>query len=86
MEWVNSAALLGRMNFALQLAQNRVAGAKVDLSGFGDDPQEVAKTLTFRTASPQTRAAMNKALEEKKQKNPGLVAGLVIGSPDFQRR
>jgi uncharacterized protein (DUF1800 family) len=85
-EWVNSAALLGRMNFALQLAQNRVPGAKVDLSGFGDDPQEVAKTLTFRTASPQTRAAINKALEDKKQKSPGLVAGLVIGSPDFQRR
>jgi len=85
-EWVNSAALLGRMNFALQLAQNRVQGAKVDLSGFGDDPQEVAKTLTYRTASPQTRAAINKALEDKKQKSPGLVAGLVIGSPDFQKR
>ncbi len=47
-EWVNSAALLGRMNFALQLAQNHVAGVKVDLSGFGNDPEAVAKTLTYR--------------------------------------
>jgi len=85
-EWVNSAGLLGRMNFALQLAQNRVAGAKVDISGFGDDPEQVAKTLTYRTVTPQTRAAIHKALEEKKQKSPALVAGLVIGSPDFQRR
>jgi uncharacterized protein (DUF1800 family) len=85
-EWINSAALLGRMNFALQLAQNRVAGVKVDLAGFGNDPEAVAKTLTYRTASPQTRAAINKALEERKQKTPALVAGLVIGSPDFQRR
>jgi uncharacterized protein (DUF1800 family) len=28
-EWVNSAALLGRMNFAVQLTQNRVQGVKV---------------------------------------------------------
>ena len=29
--WVNSGALVGRMNFALGLAQNRVAGARVDV-------------------------------------------------------
>jgi len=31
-EWVNSAALLGRMNFAVQLTQNRVLGVKVAAS------------------------------------------------------
>ena len=31
-EWVNSAALLGRMNFAVQLTQNRVTGVKVAAS------------------------------------------------------
>ena len=83
-EWVNSAALLGRMNFALQLAQNHVESVKVDVSRFGDDPSEVAKALMFRAMSPQTRAAIDKALEDQKQKNPALVAALVIGSPDFQ--
>jgi uncharacterized protein (DUF1800 family) len=29
-EWVNSAGLLARMNFALQLADNRVPGVKVE--------------------------------------------------------
>ncbi len=85
-EWVNSAALLNRMNFALQLAKNAVLGAKVDVRRFGDNPDVVAKTLMARSASPQTRAAIQKALLEQKQKTPGLVAGLVIGSPDFQRR
>ena len=84
-EWINSASLLGRMNFALQLAQNHVESVKVDVSRFGDDPTEVAKALMFRAMSPQTRAAIDKALEDK-QKNPALVAALVIGSPDFQKR
>ncbi len=85
-EWVSSAALLNRMNFALQLAKNGVAGVKVDVRRFGNNPETVAKTLMFRSASPQTRAAINKALEDRKQKTPALVAGLVLGSPDFQRR
>ena len=85
-EWVSSAALLNRMNFALRLAKNGVAGVKVDLGRFGNDPQVVAKLLLLRSESPQTRAAIQKAIVEKKQKNPALIAGLVLGSPDFQRR
>ncbi len=85
-EWVNSAALLGRMNFAFQLAQNHVESVKVDVSRFGNDPSAVAKILMFRAMSPETRAAINKALEDKKQKSPAMVAALVIGSPDFQKR
>jgi uncharacterized protein (DUF1800 family) len=85
-EWINSASLLGRMNFALQLAQNHVESVKVDVARFGDDPSEVAKALMFRAMSPETRAAIDQALQDKKQKNPALVAALVIGSPDFQKR
>ena len=85
-EWVNSAALINRMNFALQLAKNGFAGVKVDTRRFGSNPEAVAKTLMYRSASPQTRSAINKALSDQKQKTPAVVAGLVIGSPDFQRR
>jgi uncharacterized protein (DUF1800 family) len=85
-EWINSASLLGRMNFALQLAQNHVESVKVDVARFGDDPSDVAKALMFRAMSPETRAAIDQALQDKKQKNPALVAALVIGSPDFQKR
>jgi uncharacterized protein (DUF1800 family) len=85
-EWVNSAALLNRMNFALQLAKNGIAGVKVDTRRFGNNPEMVAKTLMYRSASPETRSAINKALKDQKQKTPAVVAGLVIGSPDFQKR
>jgi hypothetical protein len=35
--WVNTGALLERMNFALALASNRVPGTRVDLSRFVSD-------------------------------------------------
>jgi uncharacterized protein (DUF1800 family) len=85
-DWVNSAALLARMNFALLLAQNKVPGVKVDAAHSASEPGLAARTLLGRTASPQTQAGIQKALSEQKQKTPGLLAGLVIGSPDFQRR
>jgi len=85
-EWVSSAALLGRMNFALQLAQNHLPGVKVDQSRLSSEPVVAAKSLLSRPASPQTQAGIQKALADQKKKTPGLVAGLVIGSPDFQRR
>jgi uncharacterized protein (DUF1800 family) len=91
-EWVNSGALLGRMNFALALVQNGVPGVKVDGSKFDGEPEQVARQVLFRDAAPETRAAIEKALAGQQTKNPGappnpaMVAGLVIGSPDFQKR
>lgn len=90
-EWVNSAALLGRMNFALALAQNKVPGVKIDPAKFGSaDASEIAKKLMFRDVSPQTRASLSQALKEQEAKTPApasaVIAGLVLGSPDFQRR
>jgi uncharacterized protein (DUF1800 family) len=84
-EWISSAALLGRMNFAMSLAQNKLPGTKVDASRFPDDPAKAAKLVMFREPTPQTKDAIVKALGDKKP-TPDLVAGLVLGSPDFQRR
>lgn len=91
-EWMNSASLLGRMNFALALSQNKVPGVKVDAARFSDDVSRVARQVLFTDPSAQTREAIVKALADQKSKDPNaptspaLVAGLVIGSPDFQRR
>lgn len=84
-EWVNSTALLGRMNFAQALAANKLPGVRVDtarLAGGKQDPVEIARTLLLSEVSEQTRAAITKEGEA----SPVQVAGLVIGSPDFQRR
>jgi uncharacterized protein (DUF1800 family) len=91
-EWINSAALLERMNFALDLTQNKVQGTKVDQSRFHEDPVHTARLMLFTNPTAPTREAIDKAIADQKSKNPkasaspALVAGLVIGSPDFQRR
>jgi uncharacterized protein (DUF1800 family) len=90
-EWVSSASLLGRMNFAISLAQNKVPGVKVDASRFLEDPTRAARQMLFADATPQTKLAIVKALADQKSKDPkagspAMVAGLVLGSPDFQRR
>ena len=47
-EWVSSASLLGRMNFALDLTQNKVPGVKVDPKIFPDRPAENGATDAVR--------------------------------------
>ncbi|MEP7352821.1 MAG: DUF1800 domain-containing protein [Acidobacteriota bacterium] len=91
-EWVNSAALLARMNFALDLTANRLPGSTVDIGKISSDAQDMsvllpitARRLLGSDPSPQTIASINKALADKTP-TPELVAGLVLGSPDFQRR
>ena len=84
-EWVNSASLLGRMNFAMNLAQNKLPGIKVDTARLPEDPAKAARAVMFHDPTTQTREAIVKALGDKKP-TPELVAGLVLGSPDFQRR
>src|SRR5260370_1854162 len=83
-EWMNSGALLARMNFSLALMQNKLPGIKVDTQKFEGNRDAVAKSLLFVDASPQTRAAIGKGMAEKNE--PGVIAGLVLGSPEFQRR
>jgi uncharacterized protein (DUF1800 family) len=102
-EWVSSAGLLDRMNFALALAHNRVPGIRVDISQWqaiaGTDPLQLAHSILEQNPSQETRAAIEKTLadpELQKQLTatakagppqlPSLVAGLTIGSPEFQRR
>jgi uncharacterized protein (DUF1800 family) len=84
-EWVNSAALLARMNFALALTANRVPGITVDQSRFQDDVAATGRQILFRDPAKQTLNSIDKALTQR-DPTPGLVAGLVLGSPDFQRR
>ncbi len=91
-EWINSASLLARMNFALDLTQNKVQGTKVDQARFNEDTSHTARMMLFTNPTTPTRNAIDKAISDQKTKNPkappspAMVAGLVIGSPDFQRR
>jgi uncharacterized protein (DUF1800 family) len=70
--WVNTGALLGRMNFALALSHNRVRGSRVDLDavvGSVDrtQPAQVLDRLLtvvlHGAATPQTRAVLAAQLQ-----------------------
>ncbi len=80
-EWVSSSALLARMNFALALAQNRVPGVSVDATLLPSDPEAIARRLVSADLTPETRTILMKGHETS-----ALLAGLVLGSPEFQRR
>ncbi len=68
-DWVSSASLLDRMNFALALAHNHVPGVKVNLANWAQiskrDPMELARLILEQDPSDQTKAAIEKMLSAK---------------------
>ena len=62
-DWVNSGALLKRMNFAVALASNRIPGTRVDLRGLGSGDEKVMLEAGLSrwleaSATPATRAGL----------------------------
>ncbi|HBY60675.1 MAG TPA: hypothetical protein DEH78_12690 [Solibacterales bacterium] len=72
-EWQNTASMLGRMNLAAALAQNRVPGLQLSWPA-------KAETLLAHDPSPPLRKALAEAA------TPEAAVAAVLGSPDFQRR
>ena len=88
-DWMNSASLLARMNFANSLAQGKVNGVKVDTAQFSGDASTIEQRILLMPPSKDAQEAIQAGLAEQ-QTQPAqigpLVAGLTMGSPDFQRR
>jgi uncharacterized protein (DUF1800 family) len=109
--WVNSSALLARMNFALGLAAGKIRGVKIDpaagtaAAGTTDvattDAQQalanLENSLLAGYISRQTHDTISKQLEDpkisqrrlddpKRPPNVAAITGLILGSPEFQRR
>ena len=104
--WVNSSALLARMNFALQLGSGRLPGSSLDPQALihGPAPADVDAALAALEQgllagdiSSQTHAVLQKQLNDpqiaqrrlddpSQKPNYGAIAGLIMGSPEFQRR
>jgi uncharacterized protein (DUF1800 family) len=103
--WVNTGALLSRLNFSLALAGNKVRGSRSDVAALlgtnaQSDPKmtlDRAVALFLGEAAPGTVNTLQKQMENPevlqaklddpvKQVDLGLVTGLVLGAPEFQRR
>ena len=130
-DWVNTGALLERMNFAVALASNRIPGTRVNLAKLGVKSGDKEKLLNSFVnvvlngeVSEGTRSSLLKQLEapsqemssddkdlpamentamrqpnrERNQRQNGRlrvpsgdpelikVAGIILGSPEFQRQ
>ena len=104
--WVNTGALLNRLNYSLALANGRMPGARVDVATLlgADDSAKPVETLDRAIAvllsgevSSQTRETLEKQMSDPQvvqasldepitRVNEGVIAGLVLGAPEFQRR
>jgi uncharacterized protein (DUF1800 family) len=105
--WVNSAALVNRMNFALALGAGRINGiqwspqsalrgasvpsdpagavALVEGTFLGNDISPTThQTVLKQAQDPQV--AMQNNVAQTTGPNVPLIAGLIMGSPEFQRR
>jgi uncharacterized protein (DUF1800 family) len=102
--WVNSSALLARMNFALNLGGGRVRGVSLDATALAPNATDADQALALMEGSllggdvsPQTHQTISKQLEDpqisqrrlddpSRPPNVGAIAGLILGSPEFQKR
>jgi uncharacterized protein (DUF1800 family) len=75
--WVNTGALLNRMNFAVALASGRMRGINPEA---GVDQKTIMSAALAGDLSDSTRATVAQATT-----TPQAVA-LVLGSPEFQRK
>src|SRR5580692_5031826 len=104
--WVNTGALLNRLNFALAFAGDKMGGATIDLNNMlGEEASRDPNAALARSIqvfldgqiSPSTQQTLEARLKDPqilqarlddpvKQVNEGLIVGLVLGTPEFQRR
>ena len=98
--WVSSSALLNRMNFALGLTAGKIRGVKVDTAQLvGSPPALLDAALALSTmegklladdVSKQTHDSIMAQIEapQKPARPPdaSMIAGLLLGSPEFQKR
>jgi uncharacterized protein (DUF1800 family) len=103
--WVNTGALLNRLNYSLALAGNKVRGSHSDAATLlgqdlsadpklalgravelflGEAARGTVETLEKQVEDPQILQA--KLDDPVKRVDMGVVAGLVLGAPEFQRR
>jgi len=104
--WVNTGALLNRLNYSLALAGNKVRGSRSDAATLlgvdtaadpkvalnravemflgGEAARGTVETLEKQIEDPQIVQA--KLDDPVKRVDMGVVTGLVLGAPEFQRR
>jgi uncharacterized protein (DUF1800 family) len=93
--WVNSGAMLDRMNAAVALAAGRLPGAVATLDSIAPGTTDVQQLITAvddrilgGTMSQNTKRVISEQLSDVKDpvQARALAVGLAIGGPEFQKR
>jgi uncharacterized protein (DUF1800 family) len=97
--WVNTGALVARLNFALQLAAGRLPGTRTDLRRLisPEDAADSKKSVDALACaflggdlSRETRQTVGRRIEglpaPADDSRLAMIAGLILGSPEFQRQ
>lgn len=95
--WINTGALMNRLNFALSLASNKLPGVHGDVvslipTGQAADAshsvEALALALTGGSLTEETRSTIKSRIAETNAEHTQLptAAGLILGSPEFQRQ
>ena len=81
--WVSTSGLLARLNFALDLAAGRVRGVRVAARRWrrAAERSDAPRRGWCRPALRATQRTL-----DGERPRPARVAGLILGSPEFQRR
>ena len=82
--WVNTGALLNRMNFAVALTSGRMRGGRGQPSRVADRAQASSDTIASAVMAGDVSASTS-ATVAKATTGPQAVA-LLLGSPEFQKR
>jgi len=101
--WINTGALMNRLNFALALSANKLPGVQSDIvslipsaeaSDASRSVEALALALTGGSLTEETRSTIKSRIVERKAPTEDpwdntqlpTVAGLILGSPEFQRQ
>jgi len=101
--WINTGALMNRLNFALALAANKLPGVHGDVVGLipagqaadaSHSVEALARALTGGSLTEETRSTIKSRIVDRKAPSEDpwdntqlpTVAGLILGSPEFQRQ
>ncbi len=84
-DWVNTGALLARLNFAMQLASGQLRGTRINVRALAPNTsaearERVTSQLIAGGVSPITNDTLAKA------ESPQHLVALALGSPEFQRK
>lgn len=84
-DWVNTGALLARLNFAMQLASGQLRGSRINVRALAPNTsaqarERVTTQLIAGGVSPITNDTLGKA------NSPQHLVALALGSPEFQRK